>query len=52
MGEECRIPTVLTTTNKRALTECIGPTDALEIVGKPYDLDQLLTAVRRALAST
>jgi DNA-binding NarL/FixJ family response regulator len=52
LGEECRIPTVLTTTNKRALTECMGPTDALEIVGKPYDLDQLLTAVRRALAST
>jgi DNA-binding NtrC family response regulator len=52
LGDQCRIPTVLTTTNIRALTECIGPTDALEIVGKPYDLDQLLTAVRRALAST
>jgi DNA-binding NarL/FixJ family response regulator len=52
LGDQCRIPTVLTTTNKRALTECIGPTDALEIIGKPYDLDQLLTAVRRALAST
>jgi CheY-like chemotaxis protein len=52
LGDECRIPTVLTTTNKRALSECMGPTDALEIVGKPYDLDQLLTAVRRALAST
>jgi hypothetical protein len=42
---------VLTTTNERALSECIGSTDALEIVGKPYDLDQLLTAVKRALAS-
>jgi DNA-binding NarL/FixJ family response regulator len=52
LGDQCRIPTVLTTTNKRALSECCGPTDALEIIGKPYDLDQLLTAVRRALAST
>ena len=52
LGDECRIPTVLTTTNTRALSEFMGPTDALEIVGKPYDLDQLLTAVRRALAST
>jgi CheY-like chemotaxis protein len=46
-----RVPVVLTTTNERALSECIGSTDALEIVGKPYDLDQLLTAVKRALAS-
>jgi DNA-binding response OmpR family regulator len=52
LGDECRVPVVLTTTNTRALTECIGSTDALEIVGKPYDLGQLLAAVRRALAST
>jgi DNA-binding NarL/FixJ family response regulator len=51
LGHECRVPVVLTTTNKDALTECIGSTEALEIVGKPYDLDELLTAVRRALAS-
>src|SRR5688572_32774250 len=31
LGEECRVPVVLTTTNDRALTECIGSTDALEI---------------------
>jgi DNA-binding NtrC family response regulator len=43
---------LLTTTNKDALAECVGSTEALEIVGKPYDLDELLTAVRRALAST
>ena len=52
LGYECRVPVVLTTTNERALTECVGSTEALEIVGKPYDLDQLVTAVRRALAST
>lgn len=29
---------VLTTTNKKRLEELVGPTDAFEIVGKPYDL--------------
>jgi DNA-binding NtrC family response regulator len=52
LGDQCRVPVVLTTTNKDALVECVGSTEALEIVGKPYDLDELLTAVRRALAST
>ena len=52
LGDHHQVPVVLTTTNVRALTEWIGSTDALEIVGKPYDLEQLLAAVRRALAST
>jgi DNA-binding response OmpR family regulator len=39
---------VLTTTNKRALEELVGETAAHEIVGKPYDLDDLVAAVRRA----
>ena len=43
------VPVVLTTTNKRALSEMIGTTDALEIVGKPIDLDQLASAVRNAI---
>jgi CheY-like chemotaxis protein len=51
LADECRVPVVLTTTNKRALTDCIGSADALEIVGKPYDLNLLLSTVRRALAS-
>ncbi len=35
------VPVVLTTTNERALRDLVGSTHALEIVGKPYDLDQL-----------
>lgn len=39
---------VLTTTNKRMLESLVGPTDAHEIVGKPYDIEQVTAAVRRA----
>src|SRR5690242_13183777 len=34
-----QIPVALTTTNAQALTDIVGPTATLEIVGKPYDLD-------------
>ena len=44
-----QIPVVLTTTNDEALTDMVGPNAALEIVGKPYDLNQLAEAVARAL---
>jgi DNA-binding NtrC family response regulator len=40
---------VVTTTNKKRLEELVGPTNAFEIVGKPYDLDQIVTAVKGAL---
>ena len=39
---------VLTTTNKRALDSMVGRTDTMEIIGKPYDLDQVVKAVKRA----
>lgn len=42
---------VLTTTNKHALDDLVGPTPAHEIVGKPYDLDELLAAVHRAVGT-
>ena len=44
------LPFVLTTTNQRALEEAVGPVDSIELLGKPYDLDAVCQAVRRALA--
>lgn len=40
---------VVTTTNKKRLEELVGPTDAFEIVGKPYDIDAIVGAVKMAL---
>ena len=40
---------VLTTTNTPALDDLVGPTEALEIIGKPYDLERVVGAVRDAL---
>jgi DNA-binding response OmpR family regulator len=40
---------VLTTTHKGHLDELVGPTDAVEIVGKPYDVNQVIERVRRGL---
>ena len=40
---------VLTTTNKQALEALVGPTPAHELLGKPYNLDELLAAVHRAV---
>ncbi|HLZ68615.1 MAG TPA: hypothetical protein VKV26_01780 [Dehalococcoidia bacterium] len=40
---------VVTTTNKRALDELVGRTPSFELIGKPYDIDQIVEAVRRAI---
>jgi len=47
-AKQCRF--VLTTTNKPALDKLVGDTGALEIIGKPYDLQRVVDAVERALA--
>jgi CheY-like chemotaxis protein len=38
---------VLTTTNIKHLRELAGNVEVLEIVGKPYDLNQIVDAVKR-----
>lgn len=40
---------VVTTTNKRALEELIGPNDVVELLCKPYDLQQIVEACAAAL---
>ena len=42
---------VVTTTNKRALEELIGPNDAVELLCKPYDLEQIVQSVNHALST-
>jgi hypothetical protein len=44
-------PIVLTTVNKQALDQLVGPTEAFEIVGTPHDLWKLQDLVEWRLAS-
>jgi CheY-like chemotaxis protein len=41
---------VLTTVNKNVLDQLIGPNPSIELVGRPYDLEAILRALKRALA--
>lgn len=40
---------IITTTNKRVLEGLAGPTDAIEFIGKPFDLAEIVARVRAAL---
>jgi DNA-binding NtrC family response regulator len=42
---------VLTTTNRTALELLVGPTNSIELIGRPFDLETIVQAVKRAMAS-
>ena len=46
LPEECF---VLTTANKTILDLLVGPTPTFELVGRPFDLEAIMVAVRRAV---
>lgn len=46
-GQRCRF--VLTSTNVRALQDLVGEVPVHELIGKPFDLDEIVSAVRRAM---
>ena len=42
-------PVIVTTTHKGNLERLVGPTQAIEIIGKPYDLEQVVGAALAAI---
>ncbi len=46
------VPFVLTTTNTKHVNKLSGSEEIHEIIGKPYDLDEILGAVRHAVSRT
>ncbi|HEX6479895.1 MAG TPA: hypothetical protein VF043_13710 [Ktedonobacteraceae bacterium] len=40
---------VLTTTNKKILEDLVGKTSTIELVGKPFDLDEIVEAVQKMI---
>jgi DNA-binding NtrC family response regulator len=42
---------IITTTNKGILETFVGKTDAIEIVGKPFDIEEIVTTVKKTLNS-
>jgi hypothetical protein len=48
LPEQCFI---LTTTNRTVLEMLVGPTSVCEMVGRPYDLDAIVGAIKHAIAA-
>ena len=46
--DKYQIPYVVTTTNKKALDQIVGETPAYELIGKPYDLEVIVSALKNA----
>jgi DNA-binding response OmpR family regulator len=42
---------IVTTTNKSVLDKLAGPSDAIEFVGRPFDLSEIAARVKAALAA-
>lgn len=46
-----KIPFILTTTNKNALESFVGKTQTHELIGKPFDLQEILDSIKKAYTS-
>lgn len=43
---------ILTTTNKRALESFVGEVQAIEIIGKPFDVEEIIRVAREQMAKS
>jgi DNA-binding response OmpR family regulator len=51
LKEASGCPFILTTTNKDILERFAGPTNTIEIVGKPFDLQVVVSTIKKAVES-
>jgi DNA-binding NtrC family response regulator len=48
LPEDCFI---VTSTNKAVLEKLVGPTNVIELIGRPFDLEAIVASVRRVVES-